>query len=73
MQEIKDYVDKLKKKFPTELRHVSSERILYSSFSRKNSRALAKIGPIPSSLSKFLAGYDYQIQVHLEGWEDSNE
>lgn len=71
--EIKCYVDKLKTKFPNELKHIVSDRILYTSFSRNKSRALARIGSIPKKLSRFLMEYTYFMEVHEESWKEANE
>ena len=71
--QVMTYVVKLKQKFPRQLQHIIPERILYTSFSRKKSRALARIGCIPKRLSRFLQEYTYFMEVHEQSWNESNQ
>jgi len=75
MSELKDVVELLKKtkSFKEKLEHINSERILYSSFSKKQSRAKGKIGPIPARVAIFLKDHEYFLEVHKESWITASE
>ena len=73
MQELKPIVDKIVKTFPEKLAHIQSDRILFASFSRKSSKPLGRVGPIPARFSPFLQSCDYFLEVYKEGWEDADE
>jgi predicted metallopeptidase len=71
--ELKDIIKKLMRTFPEKLNYVNPDRILYSSFSRRSSKAAARIGPIPERVSIFLNDYDYILEVHKQTWDTASE
>jgi predicted metallopeptidase len=71
--ELQGYVNRLKEAFPNEMKHINSDKILYSNFSKKSSKAAAKVGPIPARFASFFPQYDYFIEVHKEAWEVATE
>jgi len=68
MPELKDLVELLKNAFPKKLEHVQIDRILYTSFSKKNSNCFGRIGPIPARFAIVVNDYDYMLEIHKESW-----
>jgi len=68
MPELKEVVTKLKDAFPEKLSHIEEDKLLYASFSKKESRVKGKIGPVPPRYSIFLKNYDYLLEIHKESW-----
>jgi predicted metallopeptidase len=75
MPELQDIVVMLKNSeaFKNKLEHVNAERIAYASFSQKNSKAKAKIGPIPKRFAFLLEDFDYFLEINQEHWLASTE
>lgn len=72
MPELKKYIKRIMEAFP-EMSHIQPDKILLTSFSKKSSKAAAKVGPIPARFAAFFPEYDYFIEVHKEHWEVSDE
>jgi predicted metallopeptidase len=73
MPELEGYIKRIMEAFPKEMGHVKPSRILTTSFSKKSSKAAAKVGPIPGRFASFFPEYDYFVEVHKEAWEVADE
>ena len=75
MAELKDVVELLKKSdaFSERLEKVQPDSILYSNFSKKQSTAKGRIGPIPNRFAIFLKDHEYFLEVHKESWAAASE
>ena len=75
MPELKDVVTLLKKspEYNGKLNHINEERVMYASYSKKNSKTKAKIGPIPQRFAIFIEDYDYLLEINQESWLSSSE
>ena len=71
--ELIEYVRKLKETYPENLGHIEEDKIMYLSFSKKKSQALAYVGPVPKRYSFYLSDMVYFIEVYEENWAVSDE
>lgn len=72
MDIIRDYVVRIKKKYPHYARHIEPDMIFYSSFSQEKSKVQAKIIPIKDVWSLF-SPQCYILAVHKESWDLMDE
>lgn len=65
--ELKPVVAELVEMFPSQLNHIRPSSIGYAAFSKKKSKAAAKVFPMRPMYGLF-SSVDYIMAVHLESW-----
>ena len=65
--ELRPLVSELVQMFPEEIGHIKPASIGYAAFSKKKSKALAKIYPMKPMYGLF-SSIDYILSIHLENW-----
>ena len=72
-EELVEYAKKLKETYKENLGHIEPEKIMFLSFSKPKSQALAYVGPVPKRFSLYLSDMVYFVEVWEENWLIANE
>jgi len=72
MDDLRNYVARVKKRYPLHLSHVEPDMLFYASYSQQKSKAKAKIMPIKDIWALF-SPQCYILAVHKESWDVMDE